>query len=152
MDAKHAHVTFSVENVRYAIPASCVVEIVRAAAVTPLRAAPAVVQGIIDYRGAVLPVFDVARRFRHQPREVRAAHRMIVAETGRRRVVLHVDSVESLADIDPGAIDQVATRLPSDVPIAGIARTPDGLLVIQDLDRFLDDAESRQLEEALSSR
>jgi hypothetical protein len=49
---------------RFGVPAQVVVEIVRAVAVTPISGAPDVVQGLIDYRGTIVPVFDVARRMR----------------------------------------------------------------------------------------
>lgn len=144
------YLTFGIDRTRYAIPARSVVEVVRAVAVDPLPGSPPIVTGIIDFRGSTLPVFDVARRFHHDRRAVRAAHRLIIADAGRRRVVLHVDSVEELVDIAGERIDAAPTRIADGVPIAGIARTDDGLVVIQDLEGFLTQGESEQLDAALA--
>lgn len=147
-----AYLTFSVNVGRYAIPATSVVEIVRAVAVAPLPGGPPVVSGAIDYRGVVLPVLDVARRFSQASRPVRASDRMIIADAGSRRVVLHVDEVDALVPVADSEIAAPPARLAEDVPVAGIARAADGLIVIQDLDRFLSDAEGRQLDTALEGR
>lgn len=147
---RQAYLTFGIDQTRYAIPASAVVEVVRAVAVNPLPGSPSIVTGIIDFRGATLPVFDVARRFQHSSRHVRAAHRMIVADASRRRVVLHVDSVEELVEIEDESIDAAPTTIADGVAIAGVARTNDGLVVVQDLDRFLTEGETEQLEVALA--
>lgn len=147
----HAYLTFGIDATRYAIPATSVVEIVRAVAVMPLPGAPPIVTGLIDYRGAILPVFDVARRFQHTSRPVRAAHRLIIATAGARTVALHVDDVDRLVDLGVAGIETAPTTLNASVPVAGLARTGDGMLVIGDLDRFLSEAESRLLDDALAS-
>ena len=146
----HAYLTFGIDANRYAISATSVVEIVRAVAVMPLPGAPPIVTGLIDYRGAILPVFDVARRFRHASRAVRAAHRLIIATAGARTVALHVDAVDRLIDLIPETIEVTPSAIDPAVPIAGLARTHDGMLVIQDLDRFLSTAEASQLDDALA--
>jgi purine-binding chemotaxis protein CheW len=146
-----AYLTFGIDASAYAIPATSVVEIVRAVAVMPLPGSPPIVTGVIDYRGAILPVFDVARRFQQPSRPVRAAHRLIVARAGSRTVALHVDSVDRLIDLNPDAVEPAPATVDGSVPIAGLARTGDGMLVLQDLDRFLSEAESRQLDDALAS-
>lgn len=146
-----AYLTFGIDAKRYAIPSITVVEIVRAVAVTSLPGAPPIVTGVIDYRGKILPVFDVARRFGQPSRPVRAVHRLIIARAAARTVALHVDSVDRLIDLNAAAIETAPAPIDGSVPIAGLARSEDGMLVLQDLDRFLSDAEGSQLDQALTS-
>ena len=145
-----AYLTFGINAERYAIPSIAVVEVVRAVAVTTLPGSPPIVTGVIDYRGRILPVFDVARRFGQPSRPVRAAHRLIIALAAARTVALHVDSVDRLIDLNANAIEPVPAAVDGSVPIAGLARSGDGMLVLQDLDRFLSDAEATQLDNALT--
>jgi purine-binding chemotaxis protein CheW len=136
---------------RFGVPAQVVVEIVRAVAVTPISGAPAVVQGLIDYRGTIVPVFDVGRPFTEVARVIRASHAFIVADTPRRRAALHVDSVEGLIEIEGAAVESPVAQA-SDLPIAGVARTADGLVILHDLARVLSDAEQWALDRAIRQR
>src|SRR5436309_14010618 len=55
---------FEVGSQRYGLPAAGVRELVRAVTVTPLPRAPAIVEGVIDLRGTIVPVLDIRARFR----------------------------------------------------------------------------------------
>jgi purine-binding chemotaxis protein CheW len=66
METGHADVAvelacFRAGGVLYGVDVLQVREIVRAQAVTPLPNAPALIEGVIDLRGAVLPVVDLGR-------------------------------------------------------------------------------------------
>jgi purine-binding chemotaxis protein CheW len=55
---------FEVAGRRYGLPADDVQELLRAVSIVPLPRAPAVVEGVINLRGKVVPVLDVRGRFR----------------------------------------------------------------------------------------
>ena len=55
---------FEVEGQRYGLPTADVRELVRAVTITPLPNAPAVIEGVVNVRGRVLPVLDMRARFR----------------------------------------------------------------------------------------
>jgi len=50
---------FEVADHRYALEVGQVVEIVRCSEITPLPKAPALIEGVIDLRGVVIPVLDL---------------------------------------------------------------------------------------------
>ena len=52
-------VVFEIGGLLYALPAASVRELVRAVAIVPPPRAPAIVEGIINLRGKVVPVLDV---------------------------------------------------------------------------------------------
>jgi purine-binding chemotaxis protein CheW len=60
---------------------------------TPLPDTPAYVRGVINLRGSVLPVIDLAARIGFTPSEVAARHVIIVVCIGVQLVGLLVDSV-----------------------------------------------------------
>src|SRR5262249_18625738 len=61
-------VVFEVHGRQYALPAGQVRELVRAVALVPLPGAPAVVEGVFNLRGKVVPVLDIRGRFGLPPR------------------------------------------------------------------------------------
>src|SRR5881296_2430916 len=73
---------FEVGGQKYALPTADVRELVRAVAITPLPAAPAVIEGVVDVRGRVLPVLDVRARFRLPPKALDPSDHFIVASAG----------------------------------------------------------------------
>jgi purine-binding chemotaxis protein CheW len=142
---------FAIDDQRFGISTDSVSEIVRAVAVTPLPGAPAVVQGVIDVRGAILPVFDLRQRFMLQSRPVKPEDQFILATTSTRRAALHVDHVIELVDIADESVSSLERQVQSNAPIAGVATLPDGLILIHDVETFLSRAESDSLDGALTA-
>jgi purine-binding chemotaxis protein CheW len=146
----HEVLLFTLEGQRYALPVEDVRELVRAARLTPLPRAPAVVEGLVDLRGELLPVLDVRRRFRLPVRPLSSADHFVVAQVGPRRVVLRVDRAEGLLTLEPEQLDETPRELPGVGYVAGALKLPDGLVLLHDLRTFLSEAEALELDEALA--
>jgi purine-binding chemotaxis protein CheW len=140
---------FEVEGQRYGLPTTDVRELVRAVTITPLPNAPAVIEGVVNVRGRVLPVLDMRARFRLPARPLDPSDHFIVATAGARGVILHVDGATHLALIDEASIQPSPTLGPSATYVAGVAKLEDGMVLIHDLTTFLSDAEAASLDEAL---
>src|SRR5437870_13646015 len=82
---------FEVGGQRYGLPAAEVREILRAVAIVPLPRAPAIIEGIINIRGTVVPVLDLRTRFRLPAKPVEPADHLVVAWAGERLVAVRVD-------------------------------------------------------------
>ncbi len=141
---------FDLGTLRFALRIEDVEELTHAFAFEPLPNAPAVVSGAANFRGRVLPVFDLCRRFGLTARQLLASDHFVVARAGQRRVILHVERALELRSLP---ITKIADE--RDLPraaevLAGTARTDDGVLFIYDLSRFLSQAENLELERALS--
>ncbi len=81
-------VVFALDDQRYALALARVQRCIRVVAITPLPEAPAIVLGIIDLGGGVIPVINIRKRFNHPPRDVRLSDYLIAATTGKRTVAL----------------------------------------------------------------
>jgi purine-binding chemotaxis protein CheW len=141
---------FTLEGQRYALPLEDVRELVRAVRLTPLPRAPAVVEGLLDLRGELLPVLDLRRRFRLPARRLSPSDHLIVAQTGPRNLALRVDRAEGLLALEPGQLDASPRELPGVGYVAGALKLTDGLVLLHDLRTFLSEAEALELEEALT--
>ena len=140
---------FEIAGRRYGLPACDVRELVRAMTIVPLPRAPAIVEGVINLRGRVVPVLDVRTRFRLPPKAVEPTDHLVVAEVGERLVALRADRATDLVRLDPEEVEDAKGVVPGAEYVAWVAKLPDDLVLIHDLRTFLSRAESAALEEAL---
>jgi purine-binding chemotaxis protein CheW len=143
-------VVFALDEQRYALPLSAVERVVRAVEVTPLPKAPEIILGVINVQGQILPVVNMRRRFRLPARAMGADDWLILARTSRRRVALIADSVAGVQTPADREMVNVEQTLPFADYVQGVAKTPDGLILIHDLDRFLSLDEEQELGAALT--
>ena len=141
--------SFEVGNNRFALPVDRVREVVRAVAIAALPKAPPIVEGIINFRGTLVPVLDIRQRFGLPPAPLAPEQHLILAQAGRRLVALRVDRALDLVVVDQDAIESAARVAPGTEYVAGIAKVADGLLVIHDLETFLSFEEAEQVDAAV---
>lgn len=151
-DASNEVLRFDLGELRCAVPLTHVREVQRAVAVTPLPGAPPVIEGVIDVRGTVVPVVDLGVRLGVPARPVRASQSLVLVWTGARTVALRVDGVHWLEALEPGAVAGSSELTRGSTAVAGVARTAEGLLLLQDPESLLRQAESESLEAALAAR
>jgi len=142
---------FDLGTLRFALRIEDVQELTHAFAFDPLPNAPPVVSGVANFRGRVLPIFDLRRRFQLPPRALRASDHFVVARAGRRQVILHVERALELRSLALSPIDQESDLPRAAELLAGTAQVEDGVLFIYDLSRFLSQAEGLELDRALSA-
>jgi purine-binding chemotaxis protein CheW len=142
-------VVFRLGELRYALPLAVVERIVRAVEVTPLPGAPALVLGVIDVEGCVLPVFNLRRRFLLPEREVSPDDQILIARTAKQRVALVVD--EALGVIERNEAEAIGSAdiLPGLELIQGVVKLEDGLVLIHELEKFLSLDDAIALSEAM---
>lgn len=150
MDALAKLVVFGLQGQRYALRLAAVERIVAVAAVTALPSAPAIVMGIINVQGRVIPVVDVGKRFGLAEREIELSDRLIVARTSRRPVALLVAAVFGVVDCPQSQIMAAGGILNHAQYVEGVVKLDDGLVLIHDLDTFLSTLEEKQLQQALA--
>ena len=89
----------------FGLPVEAVVEVARAPdRVTRIPKAPKFLEGVINLRGAVVPVIDQRQRFDMPRLEQGDGRRLIVVQTGRHRAGLIVDSVSEVLRTTADAI------------------------------------------------
>ena len=135
---------------RFALLAAAVHEVLPAARPAPLPSARGPIKGALNLRGEVVAVLDIRARFGLAARPLRATDRLVVVESGGRRLALRVDGV---VDLVPVAVADVETNAVagSGALVAGVAKRSDGLVVIWDLERFLSADEVVALDAAMAA-
>jgi len=149
MEVERPLVVFSLCGQRYALALESVQRSIRVVAITPLPGAPAIVLGIIDLGGVVIPVIDLRKRFDHPPRELRLSDHLIIADTGRRTVALLVDEVQGVIEVSPEQCAVGSDIVPGLGVVDGAVKLEDGLILIHDLQRLLSLDEDAAIDLAL---
>ncbi|MCA3573774.1 MAG: chemotaxis protein CheW [Phenylobacterium sp.] len=88
----------------YCVDIMSVREIRGWSAATPLPQSPSYMRGVINLRGAVLPIMDLAERLDLPPTEPSERSVIIVVQVGERLVGLLVDAVSDILSINPEQI------------------------------------------------
>jgi len=127
-----------------------VIEVLPALEMAALPGAPEVIGGVIDLRGALVPVLDLRRRLGLPGRPPHVDDHVVVCHVGARSVAIWVDraaDVLTIARRDLAPLDDVAQAgyLP------GAIRRDDGLMLVYDVRSFLAADEALRLDTALSS-
>ncbi|WP_092868185.1 chemotaxis protein CheW [Hyphomicrobium facile] len=91
---------FRVGNQDFGIDVVAVREIRGWTPATPLPHAPSFLCGVVNLRGIVLPIVDLAARLGFSPAEPTARHAIVVTQQGEQVIGLLVDGVSDILTID----------------------------------------------------
>lgn len=112
---------------------------------TPLPRSPAFVRGVINLRGAVLPIVDLGARLGLRVTEPTDRHVIMVAQVGGRTVGLLVDAVSDIIQLTDEAV-QPTPEVASDQVrafVRGIFTTAEGRMIsLLELGWLIPDAEA----------
>ncbi len=132
-------VTFSLGEEEYGMEAAQVQEIVALSRITALPNLPDFVKGLVNLRGSVVPVMDLAARFGLPVRPYGPHTAVVVVRTGGRTMGVIVEAVNDVVEL----CDEEVQPLP-DLPvrvdtrfIRGIGRKDDRFIILVDVNRVL---------------
>jgi purine-binding chemotaxis protein CheW len=144
---------FEIGGQRYGLPAAGVRELLRAVAIVPLPLESALLEGVIDLRGTVVPVVDLRAQLRLPPKAVEPADHLIIIETGTggRPLALRVDRALDLVAPGSAASEQVQELMPGsgDAIQVMMMRLPDGLVPLIDIRSLIAAARSAEVPQDL---
>jgi purine-binding chemotaxis protein CheW len=136
---------FGLDELRCAVDAAPVLEVVRAVTIRQLPGQPSFVAGVIDLRGRIVPVLDLRSRLGLRTKELALSDHFIITISRERRVALWVDAVDDVMALDWGAFVPAEGLIVGTRSLAGVARGAEGLLLIHDLSAFLTESEADAL-------
>ena len=156
--ARSQYLTFRVAGETYAIDILRVREIIEHRPVTRVPLAHPCVRGVINLRGSVVPVVDLALRFGMPETVVNRRTCLVIVETQIEDagLVLGVtaDSVCEVIELEPEAIAKpppFGTPLPAEF-LKGLGRSAERFVLILNVDRALDLDALRVGEEPAAAR
>lgn len=150
-DMSGQYLTFAVGSEQFAMDIRTVREIIQYAPMTTLPLMPGFVRGVINLRGAVVPVIDLHARFGRPPAQIGKKTCIVIFDArhdgDRVELGLLVDAVSEVIDI---AADQIeappnfGAAVRRDF-IRGMAKQEDRFLIVLEPDRAFDIGEMSEL-------
>ena len=133
-------VLFELGNETYGLDIATVREIIRMQPITKVPKAPAFVEGVINLRGKVIPVVDMGRRFDLATTQRGKANRIVVVSNEGTTIGIIVDAVTEVMRISDDSIEPVSDIITgADASyLLGIAKLPDKMVILLDLNKVLD--------------
>jgi purine-binding chemotaxis protein CheW len=146
-DSRLELLTFEIWHRRFGIAVADVREVVRAVSIARLPRAPAIVEGVVNVRGCIVPALDIRARFNLPPKVLEPSDHLVIAFAKRRLVAIRVDRVTDLMKVARSDVDDLTLAVPGSNLVAGVAKLHDGLVLIHDLATFLSVSEAEALDE-----
>ena len=148
-------VSFYLGKEEFGIDIMKIDSIVEMGKITKIPESADYVEGITNFRGIVIPVINLRRKFliEDMPEEKKAKAKIIVVNMGEKKVGLIVDDVKEVLTITDDQIEEP----PSEVGgvgrryILGIAKLDDTMLIILDVEKILTAEEKIELGKIVES-
>lgn len=156
-DLIRQYLTFVLSGEVFAIGILVIREIMEYSNVTAVPMTPPYVRGVINLRGAVVPVLDLSVRFGKPASEVTKRTCIVIIEVGvgsaRHVIGVVVDAVQAVLDI-PGTEIEPAPRFGMNVHtdfVQGMGKVDGKFVILLDVDRLLAPEEVDALAEVAES-
>ena len=137
------YLTFMLAGEMFAIGILAIKEIIEYGNLTPVPMMPASVRGVINLRGAVVPVMDLLARFGKPPSPVTKRSCIVIVEVAnadeRQVIGVAVDAVNEVLDIGAADIEpppNFGARIRSDF-IQGVGKVRGKFVLLLDANRAL---------------
>ncbi|MCR4626914.1 MAG: chemotaxis protein CheW [Treponema sp.] len=145
--------TFTIEEVQYAIPVSKVIEVLEYTTVIKIPCSADYIEGIIKSRGQGISVVNLRKKFGLKPKEIDKNTKIIVLEIQNENGTINfgaiTDDVQEVVELNiecmektPELGNSVAKRF-----VSGIARKEEGFIIILDVDKIFSPDEAEMLAE-----
>ena len=144
-------VVFKIGKEEFGVAISQVREIVRLVPITPVPKAPVFVEGVVNLRGQILAVVDLATRLSLKGDARSEQTRIIVVEVEGNTVGMVVDEVTEVLRLSKENIDSTPELIASEVQhkyLEGVGKLDDRLLILIDLAKIFSVEEVEDIKEA----
>ena len=142
--AEQQLVVFRLGAEEYGIPISQVKEIIQYKGATRLPQTPDFMEGVINLRGKVIPVIELAKKFGLADSSG-ADRRAVIIETDGQEIGVIVDEVTEVIRLQDSAIEPAPTMMASNDYIRGIGKDDNRLLILLEVEKLFGSKEMEEL-------
>ena len=151
MDTSTQFVIFKVEDEDFGVEITNVREIIKPQQILKVPNTPKYIEGIINLRGKVHPVFNLRKKFHFEQKEFDERTKIVIVSVSNISVGFIVDDVSEILRVEeqnmeePPAVITGAHRK----FIKKVGKVGDRMVIILDLDLMLSEQEEKELRELL---
>lgn len=139
-------VVFELNGEKYGIDINRVSGIEKEQHIVSVPNSPENIKGIINLRGTIVPVYNLARKFKAQDIAPENSQ-LIITKIGEMLLAVEVESVKEIFDISADSISEVPAIIQGGKTsyILEIAKVGNDLLIILDVDSLLTEEEQQDV-------
>jgi purine-binding chemotaxis protein CheW len=146
MDEIVKFVAFSIDKQQYALPLDNVERVIHVIEIIELPNSPEFIHGVINLYGKVIPVINIRARFGIKTKDIELSDQLIIISIPSGKLALLVDSTHEIILIDKEEIIDSEKIIFAKKYIQGVIKQKNGLVLINDVDKFLNNEEKEQLD------
>lgn len=145
------YLTFAINEKRFAIPANSIDRVLNVVEVNQLPEMPEHLLGIINYHDELLPVINMHHLFGYETKDFELSDQLVIVNVSSGKMALFVNQVLDVLQILEDIIEDTEAFTNGKKMLLGIAKLGDGLILINDIENFLDNHELKAVQTALSA-
>jgi len=141
-------VVFKIGEEEFGVEINQVREIVKLVSVTRMPKAPVFIEGVVNLRGQIITVIDLAKRLDLPSTGRTEETRIMVVEVGDNTVGMIVDSVSEVLRLSIDDIEATPSLIDTEVHekyLRGVGKSDDRLLILLDLNEVLSHEEIKHM-------
>ncbi len=143
-------VSFRIGDEEYALDIMKIDSIVEVDKITKIPQAPTFVEGIMDFRGVVIPVISGTKKFLISSKvesQREKSNRAIVINTKEKKVAILVDEVKEVLSLSQENLEEPPDEISSESNkyISAIANIDGRMIIVLDVDKILSAKEAIEL-------
>lgn len=145
---EHKYLLFNLGREVYGIPITHVVNIIELQRITEVPDMPVHIRGVINLRGAVIPVMDLRLRFRLPERPYDDRTCIIIVKVGGKSVGFICDTVAEVHSIAPQDIEEPLQFRRDQIQaqyISGLGKVGDDVRILLNVEKVLSEEDQRVL-------
>ncbi len=146
---ENQYVTFQIEEEEYGIDVMLVQEITRYNRPTRVYSSNTSIKGVINFRGKVIPIVDMRRKFDLPEQEYDQFTVVIVIEHKHKTTGMIVDRVSDIMSFNEEDIQQVDKEFADDIKtehVKAMAKTGERIVMLLDPDLIMSSEDFKQIQ------
>ncbi len=146
-------VIFKLQGEKYGIDINLVSGIEREQKIVSVPNAPDNIKGIINMRGIIVPVYNLARKFGFEDIDSKNSQ-LIITRINDMYLAVEVEGVEEIFDISAASLSEIPKIVLGSRTsyIKEVAKVKDELIIIIDIDKLLSEDEQKDMEEFVNEQ
>jgi len=145
---------FAIDDTRYGLPASEVVELTRAVAISsrPDAEQSHLLEGVVNLHGQLAAAINLRSRFGHPAKRLSPSEHFIFTRASGHLLALRADHIVEIIRTPQDSLDMIPrqTKDKRSEAFAGVCKLSENLIFIFDLPKFLSASDSRSIQDLLS--
>ena len=146
-------VIFKLQGEKYGIDINLVSGIEMDQKIVSVPNAPDNIKGIINMRGIIVPVYNLARKFGFEDIDSKNSQ-LIITRINDMYLAVEVEGVEEIFDISAASLSEIPKIVLGSRTsyIKEVAKVKDELIIIIDIDKLLSEDEQKDMEEFVNEQ